>query len=159
MLVEWYNGLVIEKRNPNTICKVCGEGMYRRPSELEKRSAVFCSQVCYGKFQRKLTPCTVCRKPIRAGLNKKTCSRACANKNRKGISYNTGRLRDKVKSYRSLKFRLIANRGSACERCNYDKEKILQVHHKNRDRNNNELSNLELLCPNCHCEEHYLEKK
>ncbi|MBI3573571.1 hypothetical protein HY090_00790 [Candidatus Kaiserbacteria bacterium] len=32
------------------------------------------------------------------------------------------------------------------------------MHHKDRNRNNNSLGNLELICPNCHYEEHYLEK-
>lgn len=42
-----------------------------------------------------------------------------------------------------------------CNRCGYNKEpKILGVHHKDRDRNNNDLINLEVLCPNCHSLEH-----
>lgn len=44
---------------------------------------------------------------------------------------------------------------SACERCGFDRDKaILGVHHKDRDRHNNELTNLEVLCPNCHSMEH-----
>ena len=66
--------------------------------------------------------------------------------------------RDKVKSQQALKIRLLKHRGNVCERCSYNKFEILQVHHKNRDRNNNDLKNLELVCPNCHFEEHYLEK-
>ena len=30
--------------------------------------------------------------------------------------------------------------------------------HKERNRENNNLNNLELICPNCHYEEHLLEK-
>lgn len=42
-----------------------------------------------------------------------------------------------------------------CERCGYDKYiKILGVHHIDRNRNNNSIQNLEVLCPNCHSEEH-----
>jgi 5-methylcytosine-specific restriction endonuclease McrA len=51
-------------------------------------------------------------------------------------------------------------RMAKCERCGYDdKPGILQVHHKDRDRENNALSNLEVLCPNCHAEEHLEERK
>jgi hypothetical protein len=32
------------------------------------------------------------------------------------------------------------------------------VHHRDRNRTHNDEENLELLCPNCHYEEHYLEK-
>jgi len=30
------------------------------------------------------------------------------------------------------------------------------VHHKDRNRENNEIENLELLCPNCHSEDHFI---
>jgi len=74
------------------------------------------------------------------------------------MHYHGGYLKDKVKNYQSLKIRLMTLRGKKCERCGYDKVEILQVHHKNRDCSNNELDNLKLLCPNCHFEEHFLEK-
>ena len=49
---------------------------------------------------------------------------------------------------------LIKIRGHQCEECK-NKEWLgqpitLQVHHKDGDRTNNELENLQLLCPNCH---------
>ncbi|MBX4189597.1 HNH endonuclease [Candidatus Parcubacteria bacterium] len=126
----------------------------------ENQGRAFCSAVCYGKFCRKEEPCLVCEKPILAGLHKKTCSRACSNKYRTGIKYKIGRpSKDKVKNTQALKIRLLAARGRKCERCTYDKDEILQVHHKNRNRNDNRLENLELICPNCHYEEHYLNKR
>jgi len=75
-----------------------------------------------------------------------------------GIKYKINRPRDKVKSQRALKIRLLNKIGKNCERCGYNKYEILQVHHKDRDIDNNSLDNLELICPNCHYEEHYLEK-
>ncbi len=89
--------------------------------------------------------------------NKRTCSRACANTHRAGITYKNGSPKDKVRTQRALKLRLLAERGKKCEQCGYAKTEILQVHHKDRDRSNNALSNLALICPNCHAEEHYLE--
>lgn len=146
------------KRNPNTKCKICGKSVYKRPTEIKRnKNGLFCGMECYGISCRKEHPCIICKKPILAGLNKKTCSRGCANRHRAGISYAGRSLRDKVKSQRSLKLRLLKQRGTGCERCNYKKYEILQVHHKDRNRKNNDLKNLELLCPNCHAEEHYLE--
>lgn len=55
-----------------------------------------------------------------------------------------------------LKWRLIEEgvKKWRCERCNNTEwlgDKIpLELHHKDGDRTNNELDNLELLCPNCH---------
>ena len=119
---------------------------------------VFCTNTCYSISLRKEVPCLICKKPILSGLNKKTCSRSCANIHRTGIRYKLNRPRDKVVTERALKIRLIESRGVVCERCGYNKKEILHVHHKDRNRNNNELENLELICPNCHYEEHYLRK-
>lgn len=60
--------------------------------------------------------------------------------------------------FRALKLRLMRERGKKCERCGYSKYEILQVHHKNRNRLDNRTENLEIICPNCHYEEHLLKK-
>lgn len=147
------------KRKPNINCVICGKLIYRRPSEIKANDGrVFCSTSCYGISQRIEIPCVVCGKPILSGLNKKTCDRSCANRLRVGIKYKGGSPRDKVKSQQALKVRLLKIKGKKCERCGYNKQEILQVHHKDRDRNNSDINNLELVCPNCHFEEHYLEK-
>ncbi|HEY4490257.1 MAG TPA: HNH endonuclease signature motif containing protein [Candidatus Paceibacterota bacterium] len=147
------------KRNPNTKCLICGKEIYKRPSEIKSNNGrVYCSQICYGISCRNEKPCVVCGKPILARLNKKSCSRSCANIHRAGIKYKINRPRDKVKSYQSLKIRLLRERGTKCERCGYAKFEILQIHHKNRNKIDNNLENLELICPNCHYEEHFLEK-
>lgn len=145
------------KRTPNTNCAICAKPIYRRPSQINN-GQVFCGLVCRGISCRKEIPCSVCGKLILSGLNKKTCSRGCANIQRTGIKYHLGNPRNKVKSQQALKIRLLEKRGKKCERCNYKKYEILQVHHKDKNKNNNNLSNLLLICPNCHYEEHFLEK-
>ena len=44
-----------------------------------------------------------------------------------------------------------------CQKCDVDvSEKYkAQIHHKDRNRENNSLSNLETLCKKCHCIHHY----
>ena len=147
------------KRNPNTSCAICAKAIYKRPVDLQRsKGRAFCSMACYGISCRKESPCVVCGRPVLSGLNKITCSRSCSNAHRTGIQYKLNRPRDKVSSQRALKVRLIGARGSQCGRCGYGKVEILHVHHKDRNRENNSLDNLELICPNCHFEEHYLEK-
>ncbi len=146
-------------RNPNTKCSVCLKLIYRRPKELQESQDRYCSRVCYGLSNRKEHPCVICGTSILASDHKKTCSRSCANKHRTGIRYKIGRPNDKVVSQQALKKRLSGKRGYVCERCNYNIFLILQVHHKDRNRDNNKLNNLELLCPNCHAEEHYLKNQ
>jgi len=135
---------------------VCGKQIYKRPIQISaNKGKVYCGQVCYGVSCRKEKACVVCGKSILASLNKKTCSRACSNTQRAGIVYGRERKNDKVKNYRYLKSILIEERGCFCERCKYSRGEILVVHHKNRNRTDNTLENLELICPNCHAEEHY----
>ena len=157
----WYTGLVPElyKRHSNTTCLVCKKPVYKRPSQIERnRGRVFCGMVCYGISCRKENPCVICKKPILGGLHKKSCSRACANAHRVTIKHKFNKPRDKVKTNRHLKLRLLKKRRGVCERCNYDIYEILQVHHKDRNHKNINLENLELICPNCHAKEHFLEK-
>ncbi len=147
------------KRKPNTTCNICKKSIYRRPGILrENGGKAYCSQNCYGKSCRMEIACAICGKAILAGANKKTCSRACANIQRTGIKYTGSRLNDKVVSQKRLKVRLLQKRGEKCERCQFPIYGILEVHHKDRDHSNNSLTNLELLCPNCHATEHYVKK-
>ncbi len=147
------------KRNPNTKCAICQKGIYRRPIEFSKNGGKFyCSQTCYGLSCHKEKPCVICKKLILSGLHRITCSRECSNINREGIKYRQGKPRDKAETFKLIKISLLSSRGGKCERCGYSKREILQIHHKDRDRKNNDLNNLELICPNCHFEDHYLEK-
>ena len=42
-----------------------------------------------------------------------------------------------------------------CENCGFNAvPEILGIHHKDKDRTNNDISNLAVLCPNCHSIEH-----
>ncbi len=146
-------------RHPNINCIVCNNPIYRRPWEIKQNKGnVFCSAICYGRFNRKEKSCLVCGTLILSHFNKKTCSRACANINRIGVKYKMGRPHDKVVDQRRIKLRLLKARGNKCEGCGYSKIEILHVHHKDRNRQNNLLSNLKLFCPNCHYEEHYFNK-
>jgi len=157
----WYTGWVPEqyKRKPNVSCVVCKKPLYRRPVEIKRNEGkVYCSMACYGISCRNEKPCPICGKMILAGANKKTCGRSCANKMRTGITYHRSRPNDKVVSQRAIKVRVMEERGTACERCGYAIREVLHVHHKDRNRQNNVMDNLELICPNCHYEEHYKEK-
>lgn len=54
----------------------------------------------------------------------------------------------------ALKPHLIKDRGNKCEECGLSEWRgeglTIELHHKDGDRTNNELDNLQLLCPNCH---------
>jgi 5-methylcytosine-specific restriction endonuclease McrA len=110
-------------------------------------------RVC--KYPVIISDCPICSKKFEAKSGspkqKRTCSYACSNKlfrvNNKSI-YIDGR-----STYRKKALSKLPN---LCNRCGYNSYiDILEVHHKDRNRKNNDISNLEILCPNCHSEEHY----
>jgi hypothetical protein len=120
---------------------------------VRKDKAKYCSNKCRYKAHknkgRTEYSCAYCHKKFRAPLStkRKYCSKKCVNKSSKHIfkpSFATVR-------------KAMLSRGlvTSCNRCGYkDEPKILGIHHKDKDRNNNNLSNLEILCPMCHSLEH-----
>lgn len=57
-----------------------------------------------------------------------------------------------ISSYRKKAFSVYPHK---CHLCGYDKfEDVLQVHHIDHNRNNNDISNLIIVCPTCHSELH-----
>jgi hypothetical protein len=63
---------------------------------------------------------------------------------------------DGLRKIESIKRRLIQERGHSCEHCQLsswsNQPIMLEMDHINGDRQNNERSNLRLLCPNCHAQ-------
>lgn len=147
-------------RTPNTFCCICQTAIYRRPNEIIRSDGkLYCSKDCYGLSNRKEIPCRICSTPILASKNAKTCSRACANKSRIGMTYKNlgptpGFKKDKAKSNKALKSWLISIRKNQCQACSYDK--FLVVHHviEKAKGGSNDESNLLLICSNCHAEIH-----
>ena len=87
------------------------------------------------------------------------CSRKCKDKASRlesDISIKPSHYRTGEDNYRQIAFR---HHPKKCNRCDYDKiVDILHVHHKDRNHKNNRPDNLEVLCPTCHDEEHFLAK-
>lgn len=140
-------------RISNCSCSVCGTAAYRRPSQLAA-GAVYCSRACSGVAQRIDKTCPVCGKTYWG--EKKTCSRACANRSRTGIRYDGTNTRNNAAKGWHRKEQVAAERGGRCETCGHDNYNILQIHHvvPKAVGGTDELSNLRLLCPNCHMTEH-----
>jgi 5-methylcytosine-specific restriction endonuclease McrA len=54
----------------------------------------------------------------------------------------------------NYKTRAYSFHGKACIRCGFNNPLALEIHHIDRNRHNNDLENLEVLCSNCHSIEH-----
>lgn len=105
--------------------------------------------------------CPYCGKPIDKQWKKFCCDDCRRNFNHERLvkEWKEGKIngcdvngspRDFLRKY------FLEKNDCKCEKCGYDKinpytgYSILQIHHKDGDCYNNDESNLELLCPNCH---------
>lgn len=79
------------------------------------------------------------------------CSRACSNTYfRSGV--NNGNFITGAAGYR---LKALNHYGYKCNRCGYDANKAaIVVHHKDHNRENSDIDNLEVLCANCHTIHH-----
>lgn len=111
-------------------------------------------------YERICKTCPVCKKEFETlkehSREKMVCSRGCANSYfRSGVNnpnYKNG-------SGTNYRFRAFLHKEKKCEKCGWSEyPEILEVHHRDRDRSNNDLENLEVLCPTCHEIEHFLNK-
>lgn len=154
-------------------CNECNTSYEAEKRYLDRDQGQFCSRSCSSSHHakarsKKLEPncsCATCGKtfyksPSRMKASKSGwvfCSRLCKEMQQTtgGLlelpHYGTGTWVD----YRSLGIDAF---GAKCQRCEYSRyPQVLQVHHKDRDRSNNKIDNLEVLCPTCHLEDHFIE--
>ena len=148
-------------RHPNQNCLVCSKAFYCKPFQLKKNEGkAFCSKVCYGFFCRKEVPCIICGSLILSSKNKKTCSEQCHSvqkiKHNKERTWGIGKRDKETVTTKQARKKLIAERGSCCQLCDYKVEKVLNIHHiiEKAKGGLNLRSNLIVVCPNCHAEIH-----
>jgi len=92
-----------------------------------------------------ITFCPVCDSPIKNYRRSKTCSNACSNRfSRRGII-----LTNDPTNYRTICFRHHIRKCVIC-----GEERILAVHHHDKNKKNDDPTNLVPLCPTHHAYMH-----
>ena len=144
------------------VCDNCGKEFNKKPSHIAKTvgDKHYCSIACSskGKTNGKECACATCGKAVwktKKAMDKSQsgdvfCSHSCAAK-----KSNMSRS-DYKWAYRSLALRKLPN---VCAICGYSEvPEVLHVHHIDRDRQNNDISNLQILCPTCHYVDHFTNR-
>jgi hypothetical protein len=153
--------------NPK-ICKEC-----EKVIPYEKRRITFCCQSCFSKYRNRKRysyssgytskyqssdykqECDYCGILIKRPKTKKTQKRVFCTRQHQYL-YHTKQKIDNGQKLKptAIRYYLIATRGYECEECHLtiwrNKPIPLEAHHIDGDANNNKLSNLQLLCKNCH---------
>ena len=154
------------------ICKECKEIFQAQSREVNRGNAKYCSKKCSkigvskthlernAKINIPNVECSYCHVMFYKNNSKKKTSKSnlhfCCREHKdlaqsyiKEIQphhYGTG-----VTKYRDKAFKNLPN---YCAICGYANKYALEVHHIDRNRTNNDISNLLILCANCHTLEH-----
>lgn len=155
-------------------CLNCQKKFNARSQDIKRGFGKFCCQSCASIYNRALDPkpepntiCAFCHQDFYMSESKKKNSKSglrfCCRKHKDiaqqigGVTgmqlphYKTG-----ITYYRN---KTLNNKPPVCERCSYDKNiAAIIVHHIDRNRENNNINNLEVLCANCHAIEHWSEQ-
>lgn len=145
---------------PRLPCTVCKNEFYAKPAHIRSGWGKYCSKECQYKGQRTgmVVLCTVCGKGTYRNRTEQTrtksgkffCGKSCQTTWR-NTQYSGERHRNWVTGKASYRATLLrSEQAQLCSRCKITDSRVLAVHHRDKNRDNNALSNLMWLCHNCH---------
>lgn len=140
-------------------CKLCGH-------EVPSLRHTFCSKKCQNKYKYLnygfILKCEECGKEYKSHQkNQKFCSYQCSADNRRKILINKWLIGDGIFNANNgipqyIRKYLYEKVEFKCEECGFEGynkatvNTILQIHHIDGNCGNNNITNLKVLCPNCH---------
>lgn len=136
-------------------CNECGYEWQVKPTAVLYDDYKHYCPNCKAQNTGKIVTCAYCGKRIRrvnSDIKKNQsgyfyCSKSCGNAHKNIIRAKNGEW-DDSNNYRLKAFNSFEHR---CMICGWDEdERILEVHHLDSNRENNDISNLSILCPTCH---------
>ena len=145
--------------HPN-VCKSCGKNL-----PYEKRRNNYCNQSCSAAANNRhrnavitktVHTCLSCGCEFEGASDRKYCSSVCSTNHRQKLIFDRIVSGDMTLDERHYRKYLIISRGCKCEECGWDKVNPktgkcpIQMDHVDGNAENHSISNLRLLCPNCH---------
>jgi len=151
-------------------CLNCNSVFSTRETETKRGNGKFCSLSCSAKYYGKKTQakpnvkCSFCGKEFHLAnkriKNSKSGFHFCC-RGHKDEAQRSEHFKEMWPAHygtgsRDYRRKALKKYGGRCQRCGYDKHiAAITVHHKDYNRKNDSISNLEILCANCHSVEHY----
>ena len=140
---------------------------YAKPHWLKIGCGKYCSVKCQREGQKtgKFVKCSICNKAVYRPLKqlkgskskKYFCNKSCQTiwRNTTFVGRKHGNWKDGTNTYRTILKRHAIP--MICVLCKTMDTRVLAVHHIDKNKRNNRLSNLAWLCHNCHFLVHHHE--
>lgn len=150
-------------------CEFCGSSFLVRPQWVAAGNGRYCSQSCKAKtrIHRIALKCALCGKEFKRVKSKLAnskhniyfCSRKCKDVGQ-SFDGNIKEIRpshygEGISCYKEIARRNLERKCG----CGMSFSGLLGVHHKDGDRKNYDISNLEVVCPICHTIRHMKKTK
>jgi len=142
-------------------CENCSKHFDRSLYEAKRREKdgrrIFCCHKCSSEFKTKVSSvdinCKECGKDFKRRkcevVENNFCSRSCSNthSNKKNVGEFARNFKHGNSIYRGTALKEYPN---VCMICGFNKEYAIEIHHIDKNRSNNDIKNLAVLCSNCH---------
>lgn len=150
-------------------CLHCQTVIKAKPSHAKRGWGKYCSKQCQNiaSMTGDYFKCYICGKNVYKGLKEQQrsksgnyfCGKSCQTKWRNSL-YSNEKHKNWVTGRASYRQRLIrSEKEQNCKKCHNSDVRVLAVHHKDKNRNNNHISNLIWLCHNCHYLVHHFDNE
>lgn len=144
----------------DVICEKCNSTFQTTSQNIKRGYGKFCSSNCRGSRAKEEFTCSFCSKSFISTKSRKNktktnhlfCSNDCKYKAASSLTstYSTGPAPKEIglSTYRNRALIMLKNE---CVRCGYHEHvELLDVDHIDSNRQNNDISNLQILCVMCH---------
>lgn len=151
-------------------CKICNKDFYAKPRHIKIGWGKYCSKKCHYLAQRsgRHVKCSTCGQKVYRSKTELRCSKSkkfFCNKSCFAVWKNQHLLYGKKhanwkngeNAYRAIIIR--AKIKPVCRVCKNNDQRVLVVHHVDKNRQHNSIKNLIWLCRNCHCLVHNHNQK
>lgn len=141
-------------------CKQCRVKFNIRISAKKQGKGKFCSLSCATTY-RNVTNNPAKLESVRRKISENHADVSGKNnpmhdkRGEKAPSYVDGRSKYKGETYRKI---ALANLKHECKQCSESNMDVVEVHHIDGNKRNNELYNLEFLCGDCHRTKHIYQR-
>lgn len=138
----------------NKLCLNCNKEFVCLKSEQRKFCCHSCSATYNNKLKTKLNYCINRNKEI--SIRNHYCNNTCKSEYKRKILYQKIENGDFSFDHRRYKKYLIEKHGEQCMECGWKEKNVvtgnipIELEHIDGNSENNLLTNLKLLCPNCH---------